>query len=173
MKRLAWIMCVVVLVATVTVTVLYGQGGGGGRGAGAGRGAMEMERVKLALEGMGLSEAELAAAQKTAEAKIRARRTLMDELTKLREAADNPQATEEQLKAAVQAYSKALVAYNTAVQNEDSALLKQLSPRSQAKLLAAGALENGLGLGRPRQAGGRRGGAGGAGAPPPPPPAQD
>lgn len=175
MRRFAWLVGGVMLVATVTGTVLYGQGRGGGRGAGAGMGAMEMERVRLALEGMGLSETELAAAQKTAEAKIRARVTLQQALEKLRQVADDPEATDAQLTAAIQEYNRALETYRTTVQNEDRALVKQLSPRSQAKLLAAGALENGLGLGRPRQAGGRRAGAGGggAGAPPPPAPPQD
>ena len=178
MKSLAWIVGGVVLLAATVGTALYGQGGGGG-----GRGG-EMPRFRMGLEDLGLSETELAATMKSVEAKLKLRQTLQEALGKLRRVADDPQATAEQLTSAVTAYTAALAKYRAEVQAEDSALAKQLSPRSQAQLLAAGIIDNGLAFtgrrpsGERGGAGGRggegglggEGGAGGAGGPPPPPP---
>jgi len=177
MKQLGWVVLVVVLIAAVAGTVLYAQGGGGGGGGrgggpGAGSGAMELERMKMALEGLGMSKEELAAAEKAMEVKFKARQSLQEELGKLREVAEDSQATEQQLTATVEAYAKAMSRYRTAVQNEDTALGKKLSARSRARCLAGGVLDNGLGGGLRRRGGGGggggRGGEGGGGAPPPP-----
>ena len=186
MRHLGWVVLVVMLIAAVAGTLLYAQGGGGGGGGrgggpGAGYGAMELERMKMALEGLGMSREELAVAEKAVEAKFKARQSLQDELGKLREVAEDSQATEQQLTAAVEAYTKAMGRYRTAVQSEDNALAKKLSARSHARSLAAGVLDNGLGGQMRRRGGaggaggagggggrGSRGGEGGGGAPPPP-----
>jgi len=183
MKQLGWVVCVVVLVAAVTGTVLYGQGGGGGGGGnhgggmGTAPGGMDLERMKTQLAAYDLSADETAAAGKNMEAKFKARQALMEELGKLRQLAEDPQATTEQLTAATTAYTKAMAKYRATVQSEDSALAKKLTPRSTARLLAAGILDNGLGGGRFRGGGGggARGGggggqrSGGGGEAPPPP----
>jgi hypothetical protein len=168
MRQLGWVVCVVVLVAAVTGTVLYGQGGGGGGrggGMGMGGGAADLERMKTALLAYDLSKEETDAAGRNMEAKLKARQALMEELTKLRQTGEDPQATEAQLTAATAAYMKALTKYRTTMQSEDSALAKKLTPRSHARLLAAGILDNGLGGGRFRggRGGGGAGGAGGGG----------
>ena len=181
MRQLSWVVCVVLVAAAVTGTVLYGQGGGGGGGnhgggMGTGQGGLDLERMKTQLAAYDLSADETVAAGKNMEAKFKARQALMEELGKLRQLSEDPQATNEQLTAATAAYTKAMAKYRATVQSEDSALAKKLTPRSTARLLAAGILDNGLGGGRFRGgggAGGRGGGGGGAGGgggetPPPP-----
>ena len=182
MRKLSWIVLVGVLVAAVTGSVLYAQGGGrGGGGGGMAPGApgapgTEMERIKLQLEPMGLNAEERKAAEKGLEAKLKARQVLQEDLMKLRRVAEDTEATGEQLTAVVTAYNKALAKYRAVVETEDTALAKQLTPRSHARLLAAGLLDNGLGGGM-RFRGGRGGGGmggpggrGGVGNTPPPPP---
>jgi len=173
MRQLGWVVCVVLVAAAVTGTVLYGQdGGGGGGGTGTGPGAIDPERMKMALAAIGLSPEEAAAAGKSLEVKMKARQALTEELGKLRQVADDQQATNEQLTAATTAYTKALAKYRMTVESEDSAFAKQLSPRSYARSLVAGLVDNGLGAGRPRMGGGgggHGGGGPGGGTPPPPP----
>jgi hypothetical protein len=164
MRKLGWVVLVLVLIAVVAGTVLYAQaaGGEGGR-RGAGGPGMERQRMALALQGLGLNEKETEAAEKAMAAKLEARTALQDDLGKLRLVADNPSSTDQQINQAIDAYDKAMARYRTTVQAQDSALAKQLSPRSHAKALAAGLLDNGLGGGRVRTGGGRMGGGGGRG----------
>ena len=178
MMKSGWVALVAVLIAAVAGTVLYGQGGGAagrGTGAGTGAGSRELDRMKLTLELLGLSTQELAAAQKSGEAKMKARQALQEELGKLRQVADDSRATDQELTRAVGAYTKAMGRYRATVQSEDGALGKKLSARSRARCLAAGALDNGLGGGsrtsggRGRGGGGDGGGGRGGGAPGGPP----
>jgi hypothetical protein len=176
MKKLGWVVCVLLLVAMVAGTVLYGQATGGAAGPqGAGGPGMSRERMAVALQGLGLNEKEVAAAEKSMDAKQKARQTLQDELAKLRLVADNPSSTDQQINQAIAAYTKEMNRYRATVQAEDSALAKQLSPRSHAKALASGLLDNGIGGGRVRTGGGRPGGGmrgggmGGGGRPGGPP----
>ncbi|MFB3879673.1 MAG: hypothetical protein ACE149_00345 [Armatimonadota bacterium] len=167
MTRLGWMAGAVVLVAIVAGTVLYGQGDRGERQGGPppGPGAFDRERMTMTLELLGLSKAETAAALKAGEAKWKARQALEEERSKLRALADDLQAKDQQLRDGIAAYTREMGRYRSTVQSEDTALVKQLSLRSRAHCLAAGVLDNGLGMGgRQRGGGGRRGGeAGGFG----------
>ena len=172
MRKVGWLVFVAALIGTIAVSALYGQGrgvaaAGGGRGEGPGAGAFDRDRTQLTLELLGLSKTETAAALRDAELKWKARQALEKERDRLRLLADDPQATDQQLSQAIAAYTKAMGSYRSAVQTEDSGLVKQLSVRSRARCLAAGILDNGLGFGRrPRSGQGagsgdrRRGGPG-------------
>jgi len=176
MRRLRWVALVVALVGVAALSaasVLYGQGGGG-RGEGTaprgGMGMMDPERMQAMMERLGLNEKEQAAAQKSIEAKLKARQALQDELDKLREVASGDKATEEQLTQAIAQYTKAMVKYREAVQAEDRTLSGQLSVRGRARCLGEGVLENELGMrfGRRPSGGGGGGGGRGPGGPPQP-----
>ncbi len=168
MKKLGWVVVVLVLVAMAAGTVLYAQAAGGGAtnaapGRGAGAAAMERERMMAQLETLGLSSKESAAAEKSVDAKLKARQALQTEMGKLRQVSENPSATDQQLDEAIGAYTKAMERYRAEVQAQDSALSKELSPKSRAKALVAGLLDNGLGGRGMRMGGGGRPGGGGGG----------
>jgi len=134
-----------------------------GRGA---EGATDAERIKSALQQIGLSDKEQAAAEKALMAKLKARQALRDNLEKLRQVASNKQASQQQLKQALDAYTKALARYRALVQEQDRTLFAHLSLRGRASCLAAGVLDNGLGMGpRTRMAAEGRGGSRGRGGP--------
>ncbi len=178
MRRLRWVALVVALVGVAALSaasVLYGQGGGGGGGGVApprgGTGMMDPERMKAMMDRLGLNEKEQGAAQKSIEAKLKARQALQDELDKLREVASGDTATEQQLTQAIAQYTKAMVKYRETVQAEDRTLSGQLSVKGRARCLGEGVLENELGMrmGRRSSGGGGGGGGGGGRAPGGPP----
>ena len=175
MSRSRWVAPMVALLGLATASVLHAQGGGrapsrgGGRGMRSGtgtEGATDADRIKSALQRIGLSDKEQAAAEKALTAKVKARQALRDELEKLRQVASNKQASEQQLKQAIDAYTKAMGRYRARVQEEDRALSAHLSVRARASCLGAGVLDNGVGMGgRTRTGGQARGASRGGGAP--------
>jgi len=117
------------------------------------------------LEEAGLAEKEKAAARKALKAKEQARQALADELVKLQRAANRSNPTEKHLQQALSAYRAALAQYRKKIAAEDTALVRQLSLRSQVRCMSLGVLDNGLafGGGRMGMGGGLRGGRGGPG----------
>ncbi|MGD0112427.1 MAG: hypothetical protein ABSD48_11235 [Armatimonadota bacterium] len=173
MSRSRWAALMVALLVLVTASVLHAQGGGRAPGRGGGRGtrsgmgaegATDAERITSALQRIGLSDKEQAAAEKALTAKLKARQTLRDDLEKLRQVASNKQASQQQLKQAIGAYTKAMGRYQALVQEEDRALSTHLSLRGRASCLAAGVLDNAMGMGS-RSRGGSGGPGGGRGGP--------
>ena len=160
MKGLRSVALVLGLAAALAAPALSGQRGGGGRRGGGGG---QADSMKALLDRLGFTEQELAAVQKSMEAKSKARQTLEDELGKLREVAGNDKSTDQQLRGAIDSYTEALARYRETVRTEDRSLSGRLSVRSRARCLAAGALDNGLGMGGGGRGGGggRRGGGGG------------
>ena len=163
MKWSSGIASAAALAAVLAASVLYAQvGGGGGAGMGARTGAMDPARIRTMLERAGLNEKEQAAAQKSMEAKSKARQALQDEMDKLRLVTENSSATEEQSSQAAASYEKAMAKYREVVQTEDRTLSRELSGKGRARCLAAGIIDNGLGYsGRTRTGAGGAGGAGG------------
>lgn len=175
MSRSRWIAPMIALLVLVTASAFHGQGGGRAPGRGGGRGmrsgmgaegATDAERIKSALQRIGLSDKEQAAAEKALTAKLNARQALRDDLDKLRQVASNKQASQQQLKQAIDAYTKAMGRYRALVQEEDLTLSTHLSLRGRVSCLAAGVLDNELGMGgRTRTGTEGRGGSRGGGAP--------
>lgn len=182
MKRLSFVALagtLVVLMALIAISALVaqqagggpggGMGGGGGMGRGGGRGggggsAMPTpEQIDQMLAPAGLTDAEHTAAVSIVRSKLNARRELTTALGKLRQVALDQNSSGQQFKQAIDDYNKALAAYRSRVEAEDRGLIKQLSPKSQARCLALGVLDNGLGMMGGRGGGGGRGGPGGGG----------
>ena len=89
--------------------------------------------------------------------KSAARQDLTTALGELRKVSDATKPTEEQLKQALAAYRKAIAKYRSEVEAQDKGLAAKLSLASQARCLALGVLDNGLGasgMRRPRTDGG-------------------
>jgi hypothetical protein len=133
--------------------------------------AGEAERIAEMLKPLGLPAKEQAAAEKTIAAKIKAHRELRQQFDKLQEVAANKSASQQQFSRAFDQYTKAVDQYHSVVRSEDRALVAKLSPRGRVVCLAAGVLDNGMGMGARREGGGGgrggpgggRGGPGGAG----------
>ncbi len=139
MQKPGWLMLAVVVIALVAGAMLYGQGAGGGRGGDrAGAGAFDRERAQFTLDLLQLSKPEVAAGLRSAEAKWKARLALEEAWGKLRSAGDDSQATDQQLSQAIASYTKAMGSYRTAVQSEDTALVKKSSVRSRARSSGSG-----------------------------------
>jgi hypothetical protein len=164
MKKWCWIAVALALV--VAAPLLYAQNGGGapgGMGGGMGGGGMASQRPAAAMPAdLGLNEQEQAAVQANAEAKMKARQTLRESLTKLRQVAYDDQATAEQISKAIDGYAKDLKIYQEAARDADKALVRKLSPKSRARCLVAGVLDNGMNMGG-RGGGGNRPGVGAGG----------
>ena len=138
-----------------------GPGGPGGRMTEADRARMRDQMMDRMLEQAGLTDNEKAAAKKALAAKNQARQTLTDQLTVLGAVVDKADASQNELKDALKAAYAAIGQYRKAVAAADDALVAELSVKSQARCLALGILDNGLGgmgMGRPGM-GGRRAGA--------------
>jgi hypothetical protein len=142
-------------------------GGSGGRG---GSGAMSAEQTERLLSQASLTGQEKSAAAAALGTKDKARQILAQELAKLRRLANSPNPGEQEpelvpkdaaLGQALKACRAALDDYRQKVDAADAALVKQLSVQSQARCLALGILENGVGS---IATGGGRGGTG-TGAP--------
>ena len=175
MRRLSLVASLAVAVALVASSVVWaqrggggmgrggGMGGGGGRGGGAGarEGGSSADRIAGLLEPLGLSREERAAAEKALAAKGRARQALRQDLDKLRETATDKEASREELARAVDQYTRSMERYRAAVRSADRALSARLSTRGRAVCLAAGVLDNAMGMGSRSRGGG--GGAGGGG----------
>jgi hypothetical protein len=175
MRRLSLIASLAVTVALVASSVGWaqrggggmgrggGMGGGGGRGgqAGARQGGGSSDRIAELLEPLGLPAEERAAAEKALAAKGRARQALRQDLDKLREMATDKEASREELARAVDRYTRSMERYHAAVRSADRALSARLSARGRAVCLAAGVLDNAMGMGSRSRGGG--GGAGGGG----------
>jgi len=138
-------------------------GGGGGRGARAGArgGGSEADRIGGMLEPLGLPSAEKKAAEKALTAKMKARQALRQDLGKLQETVTNKKAGEQQLARAIDQYTKAMERYRAAIRSEDRALSARLSTHGRAACLAAGVLDNAVGMGSRSRGGGGSGGPGG------------
>jgi len=134
------------------------------------RAKMQEQMLERMLEQAGLTDDEKAAAKKAMKAKNDARQALAQKLGDLRGVADNPDATDQQLRDALAAYRAAMTEYRQKATAQDQALAAQLSLRSQARCIALGILDNGLGGMRPQGMGAGMRGPGGWGGPPPPPP---
>ncbi|MCS6862828.1 MAG: hypothetical protein NZT92_21195 [Abditibacteriales bacterium] len=131
------------------------------------------QMVDMVLDRMQLNDAERAATKETWLAKISARNALIEKVSQLREVAENPQSSEEDLKRALGDFAAAYQTYAKTVSEADGKLVKKISLRTRARLTAMGILENGVGfgggfrfMGRPRRPDGndrsvaRRGGDG-------------
>jgi hypothetical protein len=137
----------------------------GGRAGPADRSEWELERLGRALTEARLIGDERRAAEAAAKAKLEVRRALFTALSELRAATEDAKATDEGLAKAMATYQKALAKYRGEVAAQDKALEAELSVRSQARCLAVGILDNGMGMGgmrfrRGAGGGGRRGGGG-------------
>jgi hypothetical protein len=116
-----------------------------------------------------LTPEEEAAARKAIERKQKASSKLSEELGKLRQAAMKDDASEAELKIALELFGKALAAYRQEVAAADAELVKVLSLQAKARLTALGVLDNGLpsmlargpGMGMMGGMGARTGGTGG------------
>jgi len=142
-----------------------GQGGRAGTGGAAGppdSSARDLERLGAMLTDARLIGAERTAAEAAVTKKLEARRDLITALGDLRAATEDTKVTDEGLKQAVGTYEKALAKYRGVVETQDKALVAKLSVRSQARCLAVGILDNGIGMmGRRSRPGGTEGGGGG------------
>jgi len=175
MKRFSVVVSATIGILVLVVGLLFAQqegdtGGAAGQGAQRGdrgpadRGEWEQERLSRVLTEARLIGDERSAAEAAAKAKQDARRELLSALGELRETTDDVKAIDEQLTKAMAAYRKALAEYRGVVDSQDKALEAKLSVRSQARCLAVGILDNGMGMGGMRSGrgggGGRRGGGG-------------
>jgi hypothetical protein len=187
MRKLGWMVVMVLVLALAAAAVVYAQGrtqviaaspvqmaqapGAGGPPMGrfgqmsdAERAKMREQMLERVLSQAGLTDKEKAAAKKAMTAKEQARRELTSELANLERVASGAKPTDKQLSDALSAYHRALAKYRKAVAADDAALVKQLSLKSQARCTAMGILDNGLGFGGGRMGmGGRMRGAGGFG----------
>lgn len=172
MTRACWVLLLVVAVLAVLAgSMLYGQAGeqapapaAGAAAAPAGQpgmAAMSPERMKAMVDRLELGPEDRAAVEKSLPALLKARQSLQDELGKLRTVAYDPNATPEQLTAAVEKYQTARADSRRATRPELRTLTDALSPRGRARCLVAGILDNGLGLGGGMRFGGRGAGGGG------------
>jgi hypothetical protein len=167
-------------VLALVVGMLLAQQGGGGGGTAAGgaqagpagggtradAAAREQQRMNDLLLSAGLTAAERTAVEPAAKAKLEARQQLMTALTDLRAASEDTAATDAKLKQAIATYQKAAAKYRSQVEAQDKAMVAKLSVRSQARCLALGIIDNGLGMSFRRAGGGgggMRGGGGGGG----------
>jgi hypothetical protein len=121
-----------------------GQPPGGGRG---GRQFDFSQMMDMVLERMQLSDAERAVAKETWTAKNTARNTLREKVDHLREVAENPQSSEDDIKKALGEFATAYQTYAKTVAEADVKLVKKVSLRTRARLTAMGILENGVGFG--------------------------
>jgi hypothetical protein len=171
MRRVRLVAPLAVVLVLAAASVLCAQMGEGGRGRGGGRGAApsargggsDAERIAGLLDALGLAAGERAAAEKTITAKMKARQALRQELEKLRATAADKQASQRELTRAFDQYSKVMARYHTAIRNEDRALAARLSARGRTVCLAAGVLDNAMGMGSRTRGGGRGGASGGRG----------
>ncbi len=167
MSRIASRVGLAVVVATaLSVSAAFAQGGGHSgvppraeRGQGGPR-AEEGAKAYAALEKLGLTAKERAAVKDAMEERRAAHQELRRELGKLQEAVADPKATDQSLQRAMSSYRTAMERARQKTQAADRDLAGKLSVKSQAKCLALGLLDNGLGRGGGM---GRRGGGGGRG----------
>ncbi len=141
--------------------VLAGMGGRGGMGAGMrGGGGMGGGMGAAMLDQLNLTPAEKTAVEKAMADKMRANQGLQTELQRLRAVAERQGLTAADAKKAVAAYLEVKSQVGKKNVQIDATLMKSLSPVAQAKALAFGILDNGLGM---RGMMGGRGGMGGRG----------
>lgn len=145
--------------------------GPGMRGGGQG---MNMEQMfDQFAERIGLTEGEKTASKAAIREKMEATQALGQQLRALAQVARQPNASEAEMKAALEKYDGAKVAYEKRVKQIDTELGKKLSVKAKVALTALGVLDNGMGarfgggMGPGGGMGGRgmrmRGGAGGGG----------
>lgn len=139
--------------------------GPGPQGPGQGMGpppSLEQMFERLA-DRIGLTEADKKATRKALTAKMQATRAQMAEVRALGEVARKENATDAELRAALQKFEGALTAYHQKIRAIDAQLIKALSLKAQARLTAMGVIDNGVGqrLGQRRGPGmGMQGGQG-------------
>jgi len=191
MRRLGWMTLVVLALALTATALAYAQaratqgtapaaaagpvqmaqapqGGGPPMGrrsqmSDAERAQMRAQMLERVLELAGLSAKEKAAAKKALTAKEQARRGLASELVNLERAATSARPSDRQLQDALSSCRRAVAQYHKKVAAEDAALVKQLSLKSQARCMALGILDNGLGFAGGRMGMGGTRGSGGFG----------
>lgn len=122
------------------------------------------QAVDRMLDGMGLTAAEKTAAKAAITQKLAARSKLQEQQRALAQAVQG-KVTDAQARAALDKYKAAQRAYQQQIASIDSGLAKKVSVRTQARLTAAGIMDNGLGIGMRGSRLGMRGGPrpGGAG----------
>ena len=171
MSRIASRMALVAaVIAALSVSVAFAQGGRrsgvpprDARGSGATRAEEGAKAFDEALEKLGLTAKERTAAKEAMEKKRAAHQELRHELGKLQEAVADPKATDQSLQRAISSYRTAMERAEQKMAVVDRELAGKLSVKSQAKCLALGLLDNGLGRGGGmgmRGGGGDRGGGG-------------
>ncbi|HUT73675.1 MAG TPA: hypothetical protein VM221_02425 [Armatimonadota bacterium] len=162
-------MAALLLVAAVAGAVIAAEAPGPVAAPPPGPGGQRMgpqgdpgQMLDMMLGRLGLTEAEKAAAKKAARAKMEATAPLAKELEALGQTARNDKATDQELRAALQRFDAAQLAYRQKVKAIDAQLIKAVSLKARAALTAMGVLDNGMGM----RMGGRMrpGGMGGPGA---------
>jgi len=129
--------------------------GPGPGGAGFGPGADMAQFMDAMLDRLGLSATEKPAVKAALQAKLKARQELSDHLQAFREQVRAQNLSADVARKALDSYRRYQRDYEQQVAGIDQGLSRKLSPVSQARLVAAGVIDNGLGMG-----GMRRGGAG-------------
>jgi hypothetical protein len=169
--RMAW---VVTVAAALFASAALAQGGGrpgvpprAGRGGDKSRTEDRANAFDEALDKLGLTSREKAAVQQAMVKKRDAHQELRHELEKLEALVRDTKATDQQLQRAMGAYRAAMERATRKLEAADRALAAKLSVKSQAKCLAFGLLDNGLGhgggMGMRGGGGGREGGGRGEG----------
>ena len=105
------------------------------------------QMIERLAQQIGLTKAETAAVKTAARDKLAARQALGEKLQALRDVAQKPNASEQELRAALDKYNAALTAYRAKIKSIDERLVKQVSLKARVRLTAAGVIDNGLGPG--------------------------
>ncbi len=146
-----------VLVAVVVVGLLATLAYAGGMRRGPqGRIPPDVRRDPMAR--MHLTGAEQTAVREAMRRKAEARQPLLEQARKLQQVVDKPRASEAEYKRAVADYLSARDRTDRQVKDIDRGLMKRLSARAQAEMLAVGMIDNGM-----RGGGGPMHGMGGMG----------
>ena len=186
MLRFTAIAAVVLVMALAVAAIAQAPAPAPGPGAAPPRGGARMgapanmdQMLDRLATRMGLTDAEKATTKKAVQEKMAARQALQQELTGLRDVAMKQNASDRELRGALQKYGRALAAYREKTKAIDAQLTKAVSLKARVGLTAAGVIDNGLGglgMGRGMRAGGDGGDIGGRrqrGAPAPGPAASN
>ncbi len=144
--------------AGLVVSSVYAQRGGA-RGSGP-RGGRTGGMAAM-LGQMGVTPAEQTAVEEAMRKKQAAFEKLRGDMEKLQQLAERPDASPAELQRAVSGYLAARDRTLRQASDVDRGLMRKLSPRTQAKMLGMGVLDNGFGRGMGMMGGRHAGGSGG------------
>jgi len=164
MLRFTAIAAVVLVAALAVAAIAQAPAPAPGPGAAPPRGGARMgapanmdQMLDRLATRMGLTDAEKATTKKAVQEKMAARQALQQELTGLRDVAMKQNASDRELRGALQKYGRALAAYREKTKAIDAQLTKAVSLKARVGLTAVGVIDNGLGgmgMGRGMRAGG-------------------